>query len=535
LRSRYSIAPQGEAIESKVAITGDFKRTKPVKEDLVLMTTESLDSKSRSMASWLQKVTTIVADEAHLLSVDKRGDAFEIGLTRTSLLTDARIVFLSATMPNVEELSSWLTSLNGRRSEIVRTDWRPVELEYEFIQTSNQEWDFNDDALRCCRMAIRRNPESSILVFVHSIAKGNKLSKQLNCPFHCSRNSLKVRTEMEDDFRAKRNKVLVSTSTLAWGINMPCDIGIIVGGHRGPMAVDIYDMKQMAGRIGRYGMSKKGKVFFVLKKRDFDRVKDGLLEVRPVTSVLPERLYFHLCSFVAREELNYEEIVEFLEKTLAWKQGLVNREVLDRAVEKLQMYKILSDKMEPSSIAKASAYMYVDPIDLWYIRRALSIQPKEAKKIAKAFATVPSMAYEITLTGSKINWVECGYSAQTALATALYYWLEGEDMPMELNYIIYQFNADLPRWLAALRMCGTNKDYATELELVMLNGVPFEAAQLTKIPGVGRKKASKLISAGIMNKEDLLADKKTARILLGPKTYQQAIAFLENNTFILQF
>ena len=522
-------------VKSKVAITGDHKKVRSVQEDLVLMTTESLDSKSRSMVRWLQEVKSIVCDESHLLSVDKRGDAFEIGLTRTSRLTNARIVFLSATMPNTKELAEWLTTLNGKPTEVIKTDWRPVKLNYEFIKTKNYEWDFNSDAVHICKTVTRQRPDSSVLIFVHSIAKGQMLSKALGAPFHCSRKGMKERQQIEEDFRSRKLKVLISTSTLAWGINMPCDVGVIVGAHRGPMPVDIYDLKQMAGRIGRYGLSTTGVVFFILKNGYYDWVVQGLTEIRPVRSVLDERLYFHLCSFIAREHMGYDEIKDFLEKTLAWQQEIVDEEVLNRAIEKLQMYSILSKALEPTSIARASAYMYVDPIDLWHMRKNLSAKPNGPKLIAKALAEVPSMEYEITLPDIDLKWIECKYSAQTVLTTALAHWLSGEDMPIGLGFVLGMFIKDLPRWMSALRMSGLDSAYAAELEIVVLNGVPFETAELVTLPGIGRKKAARLFAAGIKNKKDLKNQQVLAEKLLGPKTAIQAFAMLNEGKVILNF
>jgi helicase len=522
-------------VDSKVAITGDHKQIHAVKEDLVLMTTESLDSKSRSGVKWLREVKTIVADEAHLLAMDNRGDAFEVGLTRTCQITDARIVFLSATMPNTHELAEWLTTLNGKPTKVVETEWRPIELVYQFYETSSYEWEFNTDAKRICQQIVNRNPDSSILVFVHSIAKGEMISGALNCPFHCSRKSVAIRHKLEKDFRERGLRVLVSTSTLAYGINMPCDIGIIVGGHRGYAMVEMFDIKQMTGRIGRYGLTEKGTVYYILKSVDYERVTEGLYSNEPVKSVLADRLYFHICSFVAREHMVYDEILSLLKNTLAWQQKRVTAETLDRAIEKLQMYEILGEDMSPSPIARASAFMYVDPIDLWHMRKHFKDRPSGPILIAKAFSEVPSMAYEITLPKAQIDWIECEYTAQTALATALYYWLLGEELPQGLGYLKAQFILDLPRWLSALKMAGFDAQYASKLEIIVLNGVPESAAELVTIPGIGRVKAMRLINAGITTKQDLLNNKLLGVQILGQKLYYQVSTFVDEGKIILYF
>ena len=72
------------------------------------------NSKTRRMANegndWLLRVMCCVVDEAHLLTMEGRGDALEVGVMRfTRQNPHARVVFLSATMPNVSELARWLT------------------------------------------------------------------------------------------------------------------------------------------------------------------------------------------------------------------------------------------------------------------------------------------------------------------------------------------------------------------------------------------------------------------------------------------
>ena len=90
----------------RVAFTSDHSRPGvTVNEQLILMTTECLDSKTRGARRWLRSIGTLVSDESHMLSMYGRGDAFEIGLTRFAQINpEARIIFLSATIPNADEL-----------------------------------------------------------------------------------------------------------------------------------------------------------------------------------------------------------------------------------------------------------------------------------------------------------------------------------------------------------------------------------------------------------------------------------------------
>jgi helicase len=91
--------------------------------DLIITTSEKLDSLIRHHAPWLSMVSTIVIDEIHLLNDPGRGPTLEILITiLRQLLKKSQIIALSATIGNPEELSEWLGA------DLVEDDWRPVKL-----------------------------------------------------------------------------------------------------------------------------------------------------------------------------------------------------------------------------------------------------------------------------------------------------------------------------------------------------------------------------------------------------------------------
>ena len=518
---------------SVTAITSDYPLRGPV-GDLVLMTTEALDSKSRSNPKWLQEVGTIIFDEAHLLGVSGRGDAAEVGLTRVGF--HARIVFLSATMPNCKELGEWLTGLNGRPTKIVRTTWRPVNLRYHYRSLKEKEWLFDQDVIGAIREVKFSHKGSSIIVFVHSISKGNKIAKKLGVPFHNSRLNKGQRAKLESDFRKGICKLMVSTSTLAWGINMPCDVGIIVGAHRGWSMVDPIDLKQMAGRIGRYGLSSSGDVYFLFKRSYLEEVRGQIENIHNVRSVLSERLYFHICSLIVRDEMTEPQIVEFLNKTLGAKQGSVNAELVHASIKMLKSEGILKENGEPTSLAKASAFMYVDPLDIKALKSNLQGKPKTPELIARAFANVPSRRYEITIPRDD-DLVEMDYSAQTMLATGLKKWLSGFKLPGAYVSTVYLFKSDVSRWIAALKVAGLDKGYAKNLELCLVEGIPYDMTDIVSVKGIGRVKALALAGAGIYKKEQIIDSKNSTLVanILGPKLYSNVVAQLRDGKILLYF
>ena len=111
---------------AKVALSiGDIDSSDSylVDYDLIITTSEKLDSLIRHHAPWLSLISTIIVDEIHLLNDPGRGPTLEILITiLRQLLKKAQIIALSATIGNPEELSEWL------KAELVIDDWRPVKL-----------------------------------------------------------------------------------------------------------------------------------------------------------------------------------------------------------------------------------------------------------------------------------------------------------------------------------------------------------------------------------------------------------------------
>ncbi len=90
--------------------------------DLLILTTEKLDSLLRHKVSWIHEVKTVIVDEIHLLNDASRGPTLEIVLTILKNFINPQIIGLSATIGNPSELATWL------EADLVIDDWRPVEL-----------------------------------------------------------------------------------------------------------------------------------------------------------------------------------------------------------------------------------------------------------------------------------------------------------------------------------------------------------------------------------------------------------------------
>ena len=111
---------------AKIALSiGDIDSSDPylAEYDLIVTTSEKLDSLIRHHAPWLSGIATVVVDEIHLLNDTERGPTLEILLTiLKQLLKNAQFIGLSATIGNAEELAEWL------QADLIVDDWRPVKL-----------------------------------------------------------------------------------------------------------------------------------------------------------------------------------------------------------------------------------------------------------------------------------------------------------------------------------------------------------------------------------------------------------------------
>jgi len=91
--------------------------------DLIICTSEKLDSLIRHHSPWIKQVAVVIADEIHLLNDHGRGPTLEILLTMLrQMIKGIQIIGLSATIGNEKELAEWLDA------NLVDDKWRPVEL-----------------------------------------------------------------------------------------------------------------------------------------------------------------------------------------------------------------------------------------------------------------------------------------------------------------------------------------------------------------------------------------------------------------------
>jgi len=357
----------------KVGIsTGDYESSSRYleKNDLSILTLEKLDSLTRVKPAWLREISVLVVDEAHVLGEEKRGPRLEGALARfVSLNPAARIVALSATIPNAAEFAEWLNAA------LVQSEWRPVPLREEVLLARN-------DRAVVERVLEEVQDGSQVLVFVNtkrgSASFARKIAERLNLrtaeldeldeldkldelaerveigvddladlvrsgvAYHNSWLHPEQRKAVEEGFRARALKVICCTPTLAMGVSLPAKTVLIRNYKfftqgRGNEPMPVCWVKQVFGRAGRPEHDAYGTGIIVAKSEaEFEAVEDFYLngELERVESQFSvETLTEQILATVVGGANQTSQIRDFLNATFYAHQ---NRGEVERVKEELE-------------------------------------------------------------------------------------------------------------------------------------------------------------------------------------------------------
>ena len=97
---------------------------------VVVMTTEVLRNMIYARSSALDDLEWVVLDEVHYLQDESRGSVWEEVIIH--LPSHVRLVCLSATVSNADELGEWISIIRGP-IDIVTEDRRPVQLDNWYL------------------------------------------------------------------------------------------------------------------------------------------------------------------------------------------------------------------------------------------------------------------------------------------------------------------------------------------------------------------------------------------------------------------
>ncbi|ERF69234.1 hypothetical protein EPUS_01191 [Endocarpon pusillum Z07020] len=337
-----------------VELTGDnTPDTRTIRHaDIIITTPEKWDGISRSWQtrSYVRQVSLVIIDEIHLLGGD-RGPILEIIVSRMNYIASQsesgsiRLVGMSTACANASDLANWLGVKSGNNQGLFnfRHSVRPVPLEI-YIDGFPEQRGFcplMQSMNRPTFLAIKsHSPEKPVIVFVASRRQTRLTAKDLInfCGMEdnprrflhfASEEDLQLtlstvkdtalrealsfgiglhhaglvesdRTLAEQLFANNKIQILVATSTLAWGVNLPAHLVVVKGTQffdaklEGYKDMDLTDVLQMLGRAGRPQFDSSGiaRIFTQDAKKAF--YKHFLHTGFPVESSLHNVLDNHL-------------------------------------------------------------------------------------------------------------------------------------------------------------------------------------------------------------------------------------------------
>lgn len=331
-----------------VELTGDnTPDTRTIRNaDIIITTPEKWDGISRSWQtrSYVRQVSLVIIDEIHLLGGD-RGPILEIIVSRMNYIasqskSSVRLVGMSTACANAMDLGNWLGVKEGLFN--FRHSVRPVPLQI-FIDGFPEQRGFcplMQSMNRPTFLAIKtHSPEKPVIVFVASRRQTRLTAKDLINLCGMEDNPRRFVRMSEDDlqlnlsrvqdealrealsfgiglhhaglveadrqlaeelFANNKIQILVATSTLAWGVNLPAHLVVVKGTQyfdakiEGYKDMDLTDVLQMLGRAGRPQFDTSGiaRIFTQEAKKAF--YKHFLHTGFPVESSLHNVLDNHL-------------------------------------------------------------------------------------------------------------------------------------------------------------------------------------------------------------------------------------------------
>jgi hypothetical protein len=101
----------------------------------LIATPESLSGILSADPAFAQRISLVICDEGHLLDSSGRGIGLELLLARMKArqANPIRFVFMSAIIPNIEEINAWL---GGGEDTVIRSTYRPAIAEFSVLRSA---------------------------------------------------------------------------------------------------------------------------------------------------------------------------------------------------------------------------------------------------------------------------------------------------------------------------------------------------------------------------------------------------------------
>jgi helicase len=399
--------------------TGDFDRRDDTlgRNDIIVATSEKVDSLLRNNTRWISEITLLVIDEIHLIDSENRGPTLEMVIAKLRCRNPGmQVIGLSATIGNPQLLAGWLDA------ELVTSTWRPVDLRQGVFwnnQIRFREGDRpvkqiskNYEDLNLCLDTIAEGGQC--LVFVSSRRNAEAFAKRaagaikseepelrtcaerLNATaetemgkslaicvekgsaFHHAGLSRDERRIVEDGFRKGLIKCISSTPTLAAGLNLPARRVIIrdylrFNAGEGMQPIPASEYHQMAGRAGRPRLDPYGEAVLIAKDQGqveelFEYYIDAPAEEVHSKIAEPTALYTHILSLIASGFAGTRgELTSFMNRSFyvhEHRHGRLMQRAVDTALKFLigaEMVLEIGEHIGATEFGSLVSRLYIDP------------------------------------------------------------------------------------------------------------------------------------------------------------------------------
>lgn len=417
--------------------TGDFDTADPklAMYDILVATSEKVDSLLRHKAKWLADIVTVaVLDEIHLLNDPERGPTLEILTTRLRQVNPKlQILALSATIRNSDEIAEWIGA------ELVLSDWRPVPLKkgvyldgeiifedgerrkikvrgsdletlsHDVLQEKGQLLIFVNTRKSSQTVAETLSPISRLYLSQEEKQKLREIAKEIegvlgeptktcrllaSCvmdgsAFHHAGLHHLQRRAVEKGFKSNLIKIICATPTLAAGVNLPAR-RVIVRDYRryvepyGLVPIPVMEFHQFCGRAGRPQYDKFGEAILIThSETEAEVLLEDFIRAPPerVISKLatePALRTHVLASIAAGYATDRDSMRDFMRKTFfAFQFGVERVEsVVERVLdflEKNELIRVRGDLLTPTPLGELTSALYIDPLSAVIIRDGLKL------------------------------------------------------------------------------------------------------------------------------------------------------------------
>lgn len=361
---------------SVVELTGDF--TPDIRAlgaaDIIVTTPEKWDGVSRGWRTrnYVANTALVILDEIHMLG-QERGAVLEIIVSRMRLIAEetkcaVRFIGLSTALANSAEVANWLGV--GKKSGLFnfRPSVRPVPMTVHIQGFPEKHYCPRMATMNkpCVTAIAQYSPEKPTIVFVSSrrqtrltafdlITYSNMQTRWLapgvdaaeivgmvsndalkhtlafGVGIHHAGLPVKDREVVEELFRTRKIQVLVATSTLAVGINLPSHLVIVKGTEyfdpkkKKYVDMPMTDVLQMMGRAGRPQFDTSAVAVVMVEERKKNFYRKFLYSPFPLESSLHTQLGDHLNAEIANGAIRtVKDATEFLSWTYLFRRVSTN-------------------------------------------------------------------------------------------------------------------------------------------------------------------------------------------------------------------